>query len=73
VRAIVIETMKTKNDSGRSALGWSQRPATGRSFLTMMVVVVLASAAAVFLAIRSPSEKQTRRAAEALGRRNDAP
>ena len=66
-------TEKTKDDGGRPALGWSQRPATGRSFLTMMVVVVLASGVAVFLAIRSPSEQQTRRAAEALARRNDAP
>jgi len=64
---------KTKDDGGRPALSWSRRPATGRSFLTMMVVAVLASGVAVFLAIHSPSDQQTRRAAEALERRNHAP
>jgi type II secretory pathway component PulM len=66
-------TEKTKDVGGRPALSWSQRPATGRSFLMMMILAVLASGVAVFLAIHSPSEQQTRRAAEALRRRNDGP
>jgi hypothetical protein len=44
---------------GPSAKGWGQRPATGRSFLIMMILAVLATACATFWGLRSISQQKT--------------
>jgi len=50
--------------SGRAraavAQGWGKRPATGRSFLTVMVLAVLATGAALFVALRAQTERDTK-------------
>ena len=38
---------------------WGKRPATGHSFLVMMVLAVLATAFALFLTLHSPAEQRT--------------
>jgi hypothetical protein len=42
-----------------SGKGWGQRPATGRSFLIMMIMAVLATACATFWGLRSISQQKT--------------
>jgi hypothetical protein len=48
---------------------WGKRPATGRSFLAMMVLALLATAFALFLTLHTPSEQGTERARPATPRR----
>jgi hypothetical protein len=48
-----------EQDRGPSAKGWGQRPATGRSFLIMMILAVLATACATFWGLRSISQQKT--------------
>lgn len=45
------------------SLDWGRQPATGRSFLKMMLLVVLATGFAVFWVVRSLSEPPTDRSA----------
>ena len=56
----VIETTKATGHGVPvpSAVGWSGRPATGRSFFTMMVLVVVATGVALFLALRPSAERR---------------
>lgn len=44
---------------GPSRKGWGQRPATGRSFLIMMMLAVLATAGATCWGLRSISQQKT--------------
>ncbi len=54
----MIETTKAiVHGAPMPAVGWSSRPATGRSFFTMMVLVVVATGLALFLALRPSTER----------------
>jgi hypothetical protein len=72
----VIETTKAVAHRGRvpSAVGWSGQPATGRSFGTMMVLVVVATGVALFLALHHSTERGHREApANVLRHRRTVP
>jgi len=49
-----------------AAKGWGSQPATGRSFLTVMVLAVLASGVALFLALHTQSERDTKQSEAAV-------
>lgn len=51
-----------------AAKGWGNRPATGRSFVTMMVLAVLATGVALFLALRVQTERHTKQSETATPR-----
>jgi len=72
----VNKTTKATAHAGRvpPEVGWSGQPATGRSFGTMMVLVVLATGVALFLALRHSTERGHREStAKVLRSRRTAP
>jgi hypothetical protein len=51
-----------------AAKGWRRRPATGRSFLTMMVLAVLATGVALFFALRAQTDRDIEQSATGVSR-----
>ena len=71
--AISFERPEGQPARVRAAAGRTRRPATGRSFLIMMILVVAATSVALYLAMRSPVDRADHSAAERLGGRHAAP
>ncbi|HVZ88673.1 MAG TPA: hypothetical protein VHG72_17000 [Polyangia bacterium] len=71
--AMSFERPEGQRTRVHAAAGRTRRPATGRSFLTMMVLVLAATSVALYLAMRSPSDRADHSAAEKLGGRHAAP
>lgn len=65
---VLVEGRTSGRARVSAAKGWGSRPATGRSFLTMMVLAVLATGVALFLALRSKTERDTEQSQAAMPR-----
>jgi hypothetical protein len=65
---ILIEEETSRRAGASVVTGWAQRPATGRSFLTMMVLAVLATGFALFLALRVQAKRDTEQSEAAVTR-----
>jgi len=65
---VFVEGRTIGRSRASAAKAWHSRPATGRSFLTTMVLALLATGVALFLALRPQSEQNTDQSATASPR-----
>jgi hypothetical protein len=65
---VVVEGRTSERSRVSAAKGWRRRPATGRSFLTMMVLAVLATGVALFFALRAQTDRDTEQSGSGVSR-----
>jgi hypothetical protein len=63
---VLVEGPTSERAPASATKGWGNRPATGRSFLTMMVLAVLATGVALFVALRVQTEPDTEQSKTAV-------